>query len=389
MAHLETRYYRLNKLLLLPIGLWPDQQSKFSRFQRILFSIILSTSVILQATPVIKLKFSMDFITKSLSSVLFFAMPLIKYNAFFLKFKVVKIILVELQYKLDKLKDENEIAIISKYSCIANRYTIALSLFAVVTLFIGFIIQVWFNLINVDPSINVSQIRLPIKMEYFVDQEKYFSLYMLHTYVFLCIGGFTLVATGTILITYLQYICGMFSVASYRIDRAMNINVLKNITSKNKILMTKSIICAVKIHRQAIKMSKQLMTIFEIMMFGLIICGVVSVSINLFQIASKTNIKELFFPFVFVNITVLYMFISNYIGQNIIDHNKHVFSTVYNVQWYRAPLHVQKMILFLLQKETKEVTLNVGGLFNASIECFATLFKASISYFTVIYSTRQ
>jgi len=31
------------------------------------------------------------------------------------------------------------------------------------------------------------------------------------------------------------------------------------------------------------------------------------------------------------------------------------------------------MILFLLQRESKEFTLNVGGLFNASMECFATV----------------
>ncbi|XP_012056510.1 PREDICTED: uncharacterized protein LOC105619602 [Atta cephalotes] len=82
------------------------------------------------------------------------------------------------------------------------------------------------------------------------------------------------------------------------------------------------------------------------------------------------------------------MFVSNHIGQNIIDHNNYVFSTAYNVQWYRAPLRIQRMILFLLQRETKMFTLNVGGLFNASMECFATLVKTSVSYFTVIYSTR-
>ncbi|XP_018055792.1 PREDICTED: uncharacterized protein LOC108692151 [Atta colombica] len=82
------------------------------------------------------------------------------------------------------------------------------------------------------------------------------------------------------------------------------------------------------------------------------------------------------------------MFLSNNIGQNIIDHNNYVFSTAYNVQWYRAPLRIQRMILFLLQRETKVFTLNVGGLFNASMESFGMLVKTSVSYFTVIYSTR-
>ncbi|KAG5332823.1 OR43A protein, partial [Acromyrmex charruanus] len=90
----------------------------------------------------------------------------------------------------------------------------------------------------------------------------------------------------------------------------------------------------------------------------------------------------------YMAISSLYMFLANYMAQNIIDHNNHVFSTVYNVKWYRTPLHIQKVILFLLQRNTKKFVLNVGGIFEGSVEHFATLMKASVSYFTVIYSTR-
>ncbi|XP_018312174.1 uncharacterized protein [Mycetomoellerius zeteki] len=82
------------------------------------------------------------------------------------------------------------------------------------------------------------------------------------------------------------------------------------------------------------------------------------------------------------------MFIANYVGQSIIDHNNHVFVTAYNVQWYKTPLHVQRMILFILQRRAKAFSLNLGGIFNASIEGFATLIKVSVSYFTVMHSTR-
>ncbi|KAG5321615.1 OR43A protein, partial [Acromyrmex heyeri] len=109
----------------------------------------------------------------------------------------------------------------------------------------------------------------------------------------------------------------------------------------------------------------------------------------IFQIRSFENfVHKFYLPLMYAVSIILYMFLSNNIGQNIIDHNNYVLSTAYNVQWYRAPLRIQRMILFLLQRETKMFTLNVGGLFNASMECFATLVKTSVSYFTVIYSTR-
>lgn len=45
----------------------------------------------------------------------------------------------------------------------------------------------------------------------------------------------------------------------------------------------------------------------------------------------------------------------------------------YDVQWHIAPLHIQKIILFLLQRGAKDYTINVGGLFVGSLECFATV----------------
>jgi len=45
----------------------------------------------------------------------------------------------------------------------------------------------------------------------------------------------------------------------------------------------------------------------------------------------------------------------------------------YNVQWYAAPLHIQKMMLFLLQRGTKAFHLILGGIFVASLESAASV----------------
>ncbi|XP_071560139.1 uncharacterized protein [Temnothorax nylanderi] len=177
--------------------------------------------------------------------------------------------------------------------------------------------------------------------------------------------------------------------------------MLKNISKKNEKVIFEGIICAIDMHRQAMKLSELLVSKFEIMLFCLIAVGVVSLSLNLFQVSldkslfgkgisqigsSQDNVKELLFPFLFVTICILYMFLANYAGQNVIDHTNYVFVTAYSVQWYMTPLYIQKMILFLLQRGTKKFTLSLKGLFDGSFECFATLVKASISYFAVIYS---
>ncbi|XP_018300288.1 uncharacterized protein [Mycetomoellerius zeteki] len=99
------------------------------------------------------------------------------------------------------------------------------------------------------------------------------------------------------------------------------------------------------------------------------------------------NVEKVLEPFTYVLICIVYMYIANLLGQIITDHNNLVFITAYNIQWYKTPLCIQRMILFLLQVGTKEFVVNIGGVFDGSLECFATLLKASLSYFTVIYST--
>ncbi|XP_011705123.1 PREDICTED: uncharacterized protein LOC105460375 [Wasmannia auropunctata] len=138
---------------------------------------------------------------------------------------------------------------------------------------------------------NTSQLNPSIVLtEYFVDQEKYIYLIMLHIYVELCAGTTIMLGIGTMLIAYLEHTCGIFRIASYRIEHAVNINTLQNITIKNKILMTKSITCAVDIHRQAMKLSKHLLSTFEIMIFCFTGCVVACFSLNLFQVSFRFGV---------------------------------------------------------------------------------------------------
>ncbi|XP_018361491.1 PREDICTED: uncharacterized protein LOC108760188 [Trachymyrmex cornetzi] len=124
---------------------------------------------------------------------------------------------------------------------------------------------------------------LLITSEYLIDQEKYLYWILLHMYGELCIVAAIMLATGSMFISYLLHTCGMFRIASYRINHAVNINILQNITLKNKVFMTESIICAIDIHRQAMKLSKHLVSSFEITMLCFTGGIVVSFTLNLYR----------------------------------------------------------------------------------------------------------
>ncbi|EZA46821.1 hypothetical protein X777_01186 [Ooceraea biroi] len=112
-------------------------------------------------------------------------------------------------------------------------------------------------------------------------------------------------------------------------------------------------------------------------------------SIILFQtVSSGHNVEEFVVHFSCLSILLLYLFLANYAAQEIIDHYNHIFITVYSIQWYAASICIQKMILFLLQRGAKAFNLNLGGLFIGSLETAGMLLSTSVSYFTVLYSTR-
>ncbi|XP_019697072.1 uncharacterized protein LOC105183324 isoform X2 [Harpegnathos saltator] len=327
------QHFNVNRLLLLAIGLWPYQQTKLARVQIILISSILISFIVLQLATFLTAECTVDLVINILSITFLFMIHLIKYNAFILKIKNVKYLIDQLEQICSELKNEKEIAIVENYAIVVKRYTIVI----------------------------------------------------LRTLIVL--------ATGTMFVGYFKHICGIFRVASYRIEQAMDINVLKNINPKNEIMICKKIICAVDLHRQAMRSSKVALSMFEGMFFLLLLFGVSCLSLNLFRVFQivtfEDNIEEFMLRIAFVITILMYIFLMNYIAQEVTDHNEHVFEATYNIRWYIAPLHIQKMILFLLQKGTKAFTLNLGGLFVASLESASMLASASVSYFTILYSTRQ
>ncbi|RLU21179.1 hypothetical protein DMN91_005552 [Ooceraea biroi] len=394
MICIESLQIRLNRILLLLVGLWPYQQSRLVRVQLVVLFTILTTFILFQFATFATSKCTSDLSINILSSTLFCAIFVIKYSSFRINIDIVKSLLEQLQHMYNELMDKNEIIIIEKYGRYAKRYT---AIFTLLAIFIAFgLILYPFSprILDILWPVNESRQRpsLLFMTEYFVDQERYFYLIFLHANVAICIGGFVMLATGTILITYFQHACGMFRIASYRIEQAMTIGTLDKGCLGNDNLIYKGLIYAVDMHRKAMKFSDSSVSKFKVMISLLLIFGVICWSLNLFRIfqvmSFKQNFMEISLPIIFVIVHFTYMILGNYLAQEITDHNNDVFTTVYNVQWYLAPLHVQKMILFLLQRSTRTFTLNVGGLFIGSLEGAATLLSTSISYFTVLYSTQ-
>ncbi|KAL0109501.1 hypothetical protein PUN28_014517 [Cardiocondyla obscurior] len=396
MICIESQYFNINRILLLTIGLWPHQQSRLTQFQFFSLFFIILTGIIFQLTTFLTMtKYTSYLIIKVLSSTSFLIICLLKYYTFYINVEVVKQMLLDLQHMCDELRDKNEIAIIEKYGYTAKCYTVAFIGIAVSAASFLFYTQMYIMYDNALLKNVTSLHHLLFQTEYFINENNYMFFILLHMDMALSISTITMVATAAIFNACFKIFCGMFQISSYRIERAVKINILQNVALKNKICKSEELICAVNIHRQVLKsvylfynstyivqcnkitifflsLTATFLDKFEMMFFFLAGLFVFSLSFNFLQISqtilAHKTFKEAVLSFLIACVNIIYLFVANLLGQNMTDYNNDVFNTVYNVEWYKTPLQMQRTMLFLLIKGAKNFTLNIGGLFISSLE---------------------
>ncbi|RLU25712.1 ObirOr5-9E33 [Ooceraea biroi] len=390
-----VEHLRIQRILLLAIGLWPYNQSKLVKFQFLLFAIVSNTFIIFQLTSFITSECTVAFIVKHLSIVFFCLACITHHIVFRINMYNVEYLVERLQYVCNELKDENEIAIIKKYANSAEHIAIYVTSCMVFCLLTITLMPLFPRILSTFLLVNISRplYNMQFITEYFVDKEKNFYLILLHTHTSFYIGVIALVGGGLLGCAFLKHICGLFSIASYRIQQSMRVKLHEKPDLRNEMEIEKKIICAVDIHRTAIELSEFFISSFEGSYLCELILLVTTVCFNLYEIFQTALIRDKVEEFLlhseFAFGLLLYSFLANSCGEEITEHYNDMFSYAYNVRWYTAPIHIQKLILFLLQRRCKPYGLKLGGIFTASLESFASLLTASVSYFTVIYSTQK
>ncbi|EZA56735.1 hypothetical protein X777_02340 [Ooceraea biroi] len=386
-------YFSWNRITLLAVGLWPYQQSRFARFQAALCLSILTSFVVFVLSRICFVEYDFEFTIDMLSLSTYYSFFLMNYISFWINIETIRYLLEQFQYIYNRLKDSNEIAIYNKYGNIAKRITLACILIGICNHAYLTVIQCGPYILDVIMPKNVSYARhlIVTLTTYFAVQERYFYLLLLYLNAVCTVGTVVILAVGTMLVSCFKYICGMLRVASYRFEQAITAMV-QSITIKNETMIYKEFICAVDIHRKAMEIAKIVVGDMERSLFIVTMSTVLCMSLNLYGIlqveSPMQEMEKLIGHCVNIICLFLYMFISNYSGQEIMDSNDRIFLTVYNAPWYLVPLKIQKLILFLLQRSNKAFTLDIGGLFTLSIESFASLVSTSVSYFTVLLSLR-
>ncbi|XP_011873935.1 PREDICTED: uncharacterized protein LOC105565392 isoform X3 [Vollenhovia emeryi] len=376
------RYYNLNRILLLSLGLWPDQISTFKKVQNIFYQTLFISFLTCQCIPLFIKQYSIIYICQMLSHIVITGIFILVYNTCLLLSDNIKYIFDRVRYDWNMLQAHAELEILRKYANEAKFHTV-LAILVCTSIGLGLLIICWFpRILDVFPPMNASRPRqILINLEYFVDEETYFFAILMHMVLTIYAGCMTVVAIATVFLIFISHICALFKIASYNMEHIFDKNVQLMPKDIKQSILYNNLIHAVYVHRRAMD--------FSLFYIVLLVFSVASMSLSFYNVLNAVTslVKvDLFMNSSMILAQLYCIFMGNYAGQNIIDSSSGISQATYNAQWYAAPLCMQKLILLIIQKSNKHSALTIGVLFNVSLEGFAKVLSTCISYVMVFQS---
>ncbi|XP_032675051.1 uncharacterized protein LOC116845913 [Odontomachus brunneus] len=170
----------------------------------------------------------------------------------------------------------------------------------------------------------------------------------------------------------------------------LNENDLQISDTKKYVLYRDRIAAAVDIHNRAIEFSSLLVTTLGKPYLFLFIISECSASIFLFLLLfMKQGLLEGIASVICTLFHFLFLTIGNFVGQEFIDCDRHIYEVLCNLRWYNTPLKTQKLIRFMMEKATRGYKVDAGGLFNPSLKGLTTTISIMYTFIMMLSYTQR
>ncbi|XP_071567611.1 uncharacterized protein [Temnothorax nylanderi] len=288
MTVLESRYYNINRILLLICGLWP-YQNKFRYVRAVLILGIFVTFVIYQSILLFISDYNFKIALKIYSDIFPAILCTLQFFAFLIKPIEVRKLLNQICDEWNALKDSKEIEIAKRYGMFTKRLTEALlrkkplkRIFFdidrfIIALFSKSTLDKWFfckfryfsvcallswlflvlmhfiPIINDSTAANESFLKqdgVSVQLENtYILKDRYTFLF----FIFVFAGIFVMTSTTSMILAYMRHVCAMLKITCYRIEHSLDGNNLHMSISQKNRLMCQKLISAVNIQRRAME----------------------------------------------------------------------------------------------------------------------------------------
>ncbi|NP_001177569.1 odorant receptor 193 [Nasonia vitripennis] len=392
---LDGPYYVYCKNYLSSFGTWPLQSYKKKVLLRTLMYLGCSSALIPHVTKAYELRNHLEYFFLCIPSIIFYVQVLTKISCMILNEDKCKELIKQIKSDFQSYTGDN-LRILNEYAEQARKVN-----HVYIYYFMGTVVV--YNtsafvplLLDLLVPLNETRPRPVLRlMKYNIQRiENNFFVTTLHGFVLNILGMMLIMGFDTLLLNCSQHACALFQIV---------ITELKDTIDKHKIEATsdtakdtnsrdvfyQEVVKVIIKHKHAIEFVDLVESIYA--MANLLVIGITLGSITLaeFETVQHKDNHEIAFRYaIFTSGELLHILFHNYPGQRIKDHSLMVYQSCYNCEWYREGItdECKKLLSFMMLRSQKPSCLTGGGLYVLGLENYATILKASLSYFTFLSS---
>ncbi|XP_076386284.1 uncharacterized protein LOC100880828 [Megachile rotundata] len=384
---IEERYMKITKKFLLLSGIWPGQNQYVQAICRFIISVVTVISIMSQIERVVSY-FSLDVVVEQLPFLLASCLVLVKQGTYIVNDSKLKTLLTGMSNDWNMDRPKEELAIMTSYMDRGALFARIYSANAYGTTVLFIQIPWWPRVADIILPLNTSRPRAYIIPASFpIDEDKYYYWIILQMTLGVLVLTCVYVACDTCFIYSVQHACGLFATSGYRFKEAIrdvpagsNVSNLSNETHRK--------VCrSVEAHNRAIIFLKEV----EDIHFGyLLIClGIITGAFSgTLALLSRLSICMQFYQCAgFLVVQLIHLFFLTIQGQFVIDSNWKAYNEIYDGLWYHAEPKMQIPYMLALRATISAPQITAGRRIPMNLETFATIIKASVSYFTMLKAT--
>ncbi|XP_071642972.1 odorant receptor Or2-like isoform X2 [Temnothorax longispinosus] len=256
---------------------------------------------------------------------------------------------------------------------------------AVVTLHTVTIVAYCIGIILADADVTDTTKELPLinKLEipFDINTQSTYRIILIAEFLLMILCGWAAGITNSLLLTLTLHTAGQIEIMRHRLTQLVS---RKN--EGESIAMTTSKI--IQKHQKIISFSKNIESLYSyiaLLQFvsnTIMICSLGFVIVT--AIGSSNAVEQIMKSFLFFTITNLEAFIFCYAGEYLNNKSKEIGVAAYNCEWYDLKCTESRLLLFVILRSQKQLTLTVGKMMDLSLASFTSIMNASGSYLSML-----
>ncbi|KAL2749083.1 odorant receptor 4-like [Vespula maculifrons] len=390
MNFLETHCFSPHRICLSLTGLWPYTKTKWKLIGTLLINFILINipiSLILNVICISVEHYNIKLISAILWYFLIYLYYALSYYNNFFKLSKIRKLLTRINRDWCERGGTKEFKIMKQYAEESRIYMILMIIINYASLSANVFIPATPFILDIFYPLNETRPRLfPFPVKFLIDTQKYYYFLLIITYISVSLLLLAGISHYAFCLSFVQHACGMYMVVGNMLENLFDDKKFDN--SKLEDESYPKIVQSIKYHKEALKFSADLNSLYETTYFFMLILGPFLMGCGFIQILQDDafTIENLAGSIVITiniicNLIVIYW--NCYLGQKIIDHSVLLIDKAYSTPWYMLSLRSQILFKFIIMRSMRTSYLSLGKFSILSVKFFASLIQTALSYATV------